>query len=60
VYPASTVSAAPPPARDGEGSVAEADAIVAAWDAASTVGRDAAIRTLSPSADWDVIAPVVG
>jgi hypothetical protein len=38
---------------------AEADAIVTAWDLASPAGRDAAIRTLSPSTVWDAIAPVV-
>jgi hypothetical protein len=45
--------------EEAEAVHAEADRIVAAWDLASPAGRDAAVRMLSPSAMWDVIAPIV-
>jgi hypothetical protein len=38
---------------------AQVDAVVAVWTSASPAVLDAAVRTLSPSAVWDAIAPVV-
>jgi hypothetical protein len=44
---------------EAEAANAQADAIVAAWNAASSMGRDAAVRTIGTAVVWEALASVV-